>query len=582
MSTGRTAARYLASVLLAATACAVGGTSLQAQKPAARLNQYGYPEKLAPKPTTPAITAADLMTRLYQFADDSMMGREAGRVGNMKGTAYIARELKRLGVEPAGDNGTYFQNLPATGLYSIAPSSIYAGTNQLTWLKDFVVLPTQIASRKLAGAQVIFGGARGDTLNELKPGQAQGKLVVMLPAVAGPGGGRGAGGGRAGQPPRPNPLAGALGTITVDLDGVAQEAIERMTKPANPDVATARGEPLSTITIRVTSEGAAALFGGRSVKEIPVGTAGSTLDANLNYNFAPRGELARNVVGIVRGGDPRLRGQYVAIGAHNDHIGFGTKVDHDSAFAMRHAVMKGTIRGLDTIRPLTPEERGMIHINVDSLHRMRPARIDSIANGADDDGSGSMAVLEIAEAIAKAHVKPKRSTLFVWHTGEEKGLLGSAYFTAHPTVPKDSIVAQVNIDMIGRGRAEDLPGGGPDYVGVVGANRLSSDLGQMVSNVNKRQSKPLKMDDRYDQDVTKTLGGSYNNIYGRSDHFNYAKIGIPIAFFFTGLHGDYHQTTDEPQYIDYPHYSRITNYIRDLIVEIANNPKRPVVDKPMM
>jgi hypothetical protein len=445
-------------------------------------------------------------------------------------------------------------------------------------MKDFIASPTQIAPRTLSGVPVIFGGVTGDTVNYLKPGQAEGKIVVMLPAAGGGNFGRGAGGGRAGQPARPNPTAGALAIAQVNLDGVTSDALERTT---NPTAVQVRGEAPTNIALRLSTEGASALFGGRDLKTLPVGTMGSNIDAQLNYRFDYRGDYARNVVGIIRGSDPKLRGQYVAIGAHNDHIGYGQKVDHDSAFAMRHAVMKQTIRGLDTIRPLSPEERAAIHINVDSLHKIRPARLDSIANGADDDGSGSMAVLEIAEAVAKMPVKPKRSIIFVWHTGEEKGLVGSGYFTQHPTVPKDSIVAQINIDMIGRGRAEDLPGGGPDYLGVVGANRLSADLGEMVQSVNKKQPKPLKLDDRYDADVTKTLGGSYNNIYGRSDHYNYARLGIPIAFFFTGLHGDYHQTTDEPQYIDYPHYARITNYIKDLLVTVGNNPKRPAVTMPI-
>jgi hypothetical protein len=578
MSTGRTTGCKVAPVLLAAAALASGSTMLHAQTKA-RLNQYGYPEKFAPKPTTAAITSTDLMTRLYQFADDSMMGREAGQIGNNKGTAYIARELKRLGIEPAGDNGTYFQNMPATGVYSIAPSMMAAGGKQLAWLKEFIATPTQIAPKTLSGVPVIYGGVQGDTLHELKPGEATGKIVVMLPAPPNPnGGGRFGRAGRAGQPGRANPTAGALAIAMVNLDGVDAAALERM---INPPTVQVRGEAPTNMAFRLSTAGAAMLFGGRDVKDLPVGTMGSNIDAQLNYKFDWRGENARNVVGIIRGSDPKLRGEYVAIGAHNDHIGYGPKVDHDSAFAYRHAALKASFRGVDSIRPLTAEERAAIHVNVDSLHRIRPERLDSIANGADDDGSGSMAVLEIAEAIAKAPVKPKRSVIFVWHTGEEKGLIGSGYFTAHPTVPKDSIVAQINIDMIGRGRAEDLPGGGPDYLGVVGANRLSADLGNMVQSVNKKQPKPLKLDDRYDADVTRTLGSSYNNIYGRSDHYNYAKLGIPIAFFFTGLHGDYHQTTDEPQYIDYPHYTRITNYIKDLLVEVGNNPKRPAVTMPI-
>jgi Zn-dependent M28 family amino/carboxypeptidase len=158
----------------------------------------------------------------------------------------------------------------------------------------------------------------------------------------------------------------------------------------------------------------------------------------------------------------------------------------------------------------------------------------------------------------------------VWHTGEEAGLLGAAHFTRHPTVPIDSIVAQLNIDMIGRGRAEDLPGGSDDYVAVIGSMFDSKDLGETVARVNTKQPRPLALDYKMDEPIA---WAGYNNIYARSDHFRYAQQGVPIAFFFTGLHGDYHQRTDEPEWIDYPHYARITNYIRDIAVDVANGPR---------
>jgi Zn-dependent M28 family amino/carboxypeptidase len=225
-----------------------------------------------------------------------------------------------------------------------------------------------------------------------------------------------------------------------------------------------------------------------------------------------------------------------------------------------------------------------VKVNVDSLRKIRPARPDSINNGADDDGSGSMGVLEIAEAIQAMPVKPKRSILFVWHTGEEAGLVGSAYFASNPTVSIDSIVTQINIDMIGRGRAEDVIGGGDNYVGVLGANRLSSDLGRILSEVNAKRKTPIGLDSRFDDPTLGTpVNGvvhwpGYNNIYGRSDHANYANKCVPIVFFFTGLHGDYHQITDEPQYIDYPHYATITNFIKDLTVAVGNAAVRPQLD----
>jgi hypothetical protein len=311
-----------------------------------------------------------------------------------------------------------------------------------------------------------------------------------------------------------------------------------------------------------------------------VGTVGRTIAGNVAFRTerAP----AQNVVAILPGSDARLGGSYVALGAHNDHVGTSPMpVDHDSlkAFnaAARRLYMAQDPEGDETIpgeaQAALAQQRQGIRVNLDSLRALRPARRDSVFNGADDDGSGSMALLEIAENIVASREKPKRSLLFVWHTAEEKGLVGARWFVDHPTVPRDSIVAQLNIDMIGRGRAEDVATGGPSYVGIVGHRRLSTQLGDLAEAVAQAQANPIKLDFALD------ANGHPQNIYCRSDHFHYARYGIPIAFFFTGLHGDYHQLTDEPQYIDYPHYARITNYVRDLALRVANLDQRPVVDK---
>jgi len=343
--------------------------------------------------------------------------------------------------------------------------------------------------------------------------------------------------------------------------------------------------PAPTASIRLTKAAAEKLFGS-PLDRAAAGTPGKTVSANLDFEERDASDWARNVVAIVPGSDPQLKGEFVLVSAHNDHIGYSAPggvisvVDHDSLKAyndLRTALAISKRPGDLAQQPEIASELAAIHVNVDSLHRIRPPRKDSINNGADDDGSGSIAILEIAEYIAKMPVKPKRSTLFVWQTGEEAGLNGSAYFATHPTVPVDSIVADINIDMIGRGRAEDIPGGGPTYVAVVGSGFLSSDLAQVVAATNLKQKQPLSLDPKFD---LPTSWPGYNNIYGRSDHFNYARQCIPIAFFFTGLHGDYHQRTDEAQYIDYPHYSLITNYIRDVILELDNRAQRPSLDRP--
>ncbi|MHB1311494.1 MAG: M28 family peptidase [Gemmatimonadaceae bacterium] len=561
---------------------------LAAQGPS-KVNRYGNPATLAPAPTTPAISPRDLQVRLYQFADDSMQGRQIGRVGNKKGTDYIAAEVKRLGLVPAGDNGTYFQVLPYHTKQFTSHSRLTASGNPLAWEKDWVAVPGMRAPRPVANATVIFGGTAGDTTRQISAAQANGKFVVLLPGApaAGPGG---PGGFRFG-PPQPSRFAGAEAVATVDLDALspAQRAAINIptvassnapfrTRPGAPGAAQPDSLALVKAALnalqpqavfRITRAAAAALFERSSIDGIQLGATGGTATASLDFIELPT-DWARNVVAIIPGSDPVLKHEYVAIGAHNDHVGMGgTPVDKDSLKAFND--IRNRLLLANNMVNISAEARAGIRVNMDSIRKVHPkVRLDSIRNGADDDGSGSMAVLEIAEAMQAMKVKPKRSTLFVWHTGEEAGLIGSAFFTANPTVPMDSVVAQINIDMIGRGRAEDLPGGGPDYLGVVGSYMDSKDLGETVANVNKKLAKPLAFDYRYDTTLTWT---GYNNIYGRSDHFNYARAGVPIVFFFTGLHGDYHQASDEPEFIDYPHYSKITNYVRDLTVEVGNGPR---------
>jgi Zn-dependent M28 family amino/carboxypeptidase len=291
----------------------------------------------------------------------------------------------------------------------------------------------------------------------------------------------------------------------------------------------------------------------------------------------------RNVVAVLPGSDPVLRNEYVAIGAHNDHIGFNNRpVDHDS---MRVYNMIARPQGEDSPRParLTEQQVARIRTVTDSLHALHGARLDSINNGADDDGTGSVSVLEIAESFAAAKVHPKRSILFVWHAGEEKGMWGSTYFTDHPTVPRDSIVAQLNMDMVGRGAPADVTGesktgellhGGPGYLQLIGSRRLSTELGDLMERVNASGKYGFTFD--YGMDAN----GHPQNIYCRSDHYEYARYGIPIVFMTTGGHSDYHQVTDEPQYIDYTHMAEVARYVKDAATTIADLDHRIAVDKP--
>lgn len=180
--------------------------------------------------------------------------------------------------------------------------------------------------------------------------------------------------------------------------------------------------------------------------------------------------------------------------------------------------------------------------------------------------------LELAEYFAKTPAR--RSLLFVWHTAEEKGLFGSEWYTDHPGVARDSIVAQLNLDMIGRGAPTDLALGdsAAGYLQLIGSRRLSTQLGDLVEQVNASGSHGFVVDYQYD------ANGHPQRYYCRSDHYGYARYGIPVVFFSTGSHRDYHMVTDEPQYIDYPTYTRVTSLIMDVGRTIANLDQRVVVD----
>ena len=560
---------------LAVAAAASPAVAQQQSKPAAAL-----PLTLDPKPTTAAITAADLMTRVYRFADDSMRGRLAGSPEAMKGTEYIASELKRLGLQPAGEKGTYFQDVPFGSQALDSTSTIQVGGTTLKAGVDFLANGALGVAPVTGALEVIFGGQAIDTTNILSADQVRGKLLMLRPA--------------AGPPTNVQAFLASDGYKRYSEAMSAAAAVGLIAGPQIPP-AVARNAftppqavqlipdaaEISPPIIQFTQSASDALLG------MPNGNAtkgGAGTSATMDVKFALTRRPGRNVVAVLPGAEAKLRGQYVAIGAHSDHVGVRGQgaVDHDS-MRVFNAVVRP--QGADSPnRPPSADEAARIRTMLDSLRAVHGPRPDSINNGADDDASGSMGVLEIAEAFATARQKPKRSVLFVWHIGEEAGLLGSNYFTTHPTVPRDSIVAQLNVDMIGRGATDDITGQGKNgellhgrdegYVQLVGSRRLSTELGDLVEDVNTKTKAGFQFDYGLDSD------GHPQNIYCRSDHYMYARYGIPVVFFTTGGHRDYHQVTDEPQYLNYDHFRRVTQLIHDVTWRVADLDHRPLVDKP--
>ena len=528
--------------------------------------QQPLPLKYKGPMTTPAISAGDLMTRLYVYADDSMMGRRFGTEDNIRATAYIEREVRRLGLRPGGDNGTFFQNLSTYGRMLDRASTASAGGAALVVGKDLT--GNQIGNRT---GTAIYGGMRGDSVT---PEQIKGKVVVVTTPLAS--------GAAARAPILPALYAGAAAVVMVGPATLRAMAVNaRVTETPNTLVGAPVAET-SPLQLTITPRVAELLF-GKPIEQVAKGTEGGVLAANINFTAAP--VPTRNVVAILPGTDPKLKSQYVLIGAHNDHVGYNNRpADHDSLKAFAEVFL---IQGADS-RPSPdalkdPVKWAMVNGKIAAARRIRTApRADSIYNGADDDGSGSVTVLEVAEAFAKGVIKPKRSVIFIWQTGEESGMIGSGYFVDHPTVPRDSIVAAVNMDMVGRGFASDVTGstkaggliyGGAGYLQLVGSRRLSKEYGDLVESVNTDKKHGFTFDYEIDAD------GHPQNIYCRSDHWSYAKYGIPVVFFTTGGHSDYHQVTDEPQYINYGHMADVAKLSFDVVLRAANLDHRVKLDK---
>jgi hypothetical protein len=544
----------------ALAALAVLSTSLQAQ----------LPLKHPPAPTVSAITAADLMTRLYLFADDSMLGREAGTMASLKGTDYIARELARLGLEPGGDNGGWFQDIPLERTGPDPSPRLSVGDRAFSYGADFLIFPPAAqlgglgARFEAANVPIVYGGRLGDPAL-IAPEAAAGKLILFQPAD-GPGGWQFWA--RFG-PQQWARFAGARGFIIAALETVPDPVRGFLTGAviSLPDTSALAGK----YPVMFVSRSVAEALMGAPLTGLFAGTEGPRVTAVGGFIRGPSEAPGRNVVAIIRGSDPALRHQYVAFGAHNDHDGIRTPaVDHDSVRAFSTVVRPEGAEDGDKVA--TPEQLVTVRAVLDSLRQLRPARLDSVMNGADDDGSGSMALLELAEFFAKNPAR--RSLLFVWHTAEEKGLFGSEWYTDRPSVARDSIVAQLNMDMIGRGAPTDLALGdsAASYLQLIGSRRLSTQLGDLVEQVNASGRHGFVFDYQYD------ANGHPQQYYCRSDHYSYARYGIPVVFFSTGSHRDYHMVTDEPQYIDYSKYARVTSLIMDVGRTIANLDQRVVVD----
>ncbi|HEV8229158.1 MAG TPA: hypothetical protein VGQ86_04290, partial [Candidatus Limnocylindria bacterium] len=324
--------------------------------------QSAPPLKYAPKATTAAITAGDLMSRLYIFADDSMKGRETGTRGHVVSTAYIARELRRMGLQPAGDNGTFFQDVPLVNRpFDPTKSTIAVEGVALIPGVDFIPQQFRGLPRTFDGAQVIYGGTYGDTAGLPSVDQLRGKVVVFA-------------GGRPGfTPPAFNTaFSGAAALVRASGARLPAAQVRSATWPTANMLMRGASQTDAPLTILATDRAVEILL-GTPLAQATVGVPGKTVRGSIA--FAEAAAPARNVVAVLRGRDPKRRNTYVAIGAHSDHIGIlpGDALDHDSLHVYneaRFAIVGMVPRG---VQPTGAQRARVdsIRVDVDSLHRSR-------------------------------------------------------------------------------------------------------------------------------------------------------------------------------------------------------------------
>ncbi|HEU5040267.1 MAG TPA: M20/M25/M40 family metallo-hydrolase [Gemmatimonadales bacterium] len=487
-------------------------TLLVAAAPAAAQAPAGAEATRTPVARAAAtITAADVAHRIGVIADDSMQGRDTPSRGLDLTAQYVADQFRRFGLTPGGEDGTWFQRYNVSRRQLLLGESrvvFRAGSTTATARLDRSARYTrgEVPEQPIEGPAVLVGGALTPDGVERMP--LEGKVVLYAPNP-------GADGFNGVQVERAIRLLNPKAVVLVSpLDSAAFAARLPRSMPPRTGIELKLVSPpflevTESVLPAVLRASRVNLEETRAARQ-PVLRELAGLSVRLELKDSVLSRLtAPNTVGVLEGTDPVLKREYLVYSAHMDHIG------------------------------------------------ITPGRPDSINNGADDDASGTVGVVELAEAFSRPGARPKRSIVFLTVSGEEKGLWGSRYFSEHPTVPLDRVVADLNIDMIGRNW--------PDTIVAIGKEH--SDLGTTLERVNARHPElgMTAIDDRWPEE----------RFYFRSDHYNFARKGVPILFFFNGVHPDYHEVTDSPEKIDSEKESRILKLLFHLGQEIANAPRRP-------
>jgi len=479
-----------------------------------------------------SITSDDIMRHLRYLADDALEGRDTGEPGNEAAADYIAQRFRELGLRPVGDQGGFFQEFqvnlnPKAGAGAKFVSHVGGKESVHELKKDYALFDN--ATLSAASGQLVFAGygisSGKHDYDDYAGLEVEGKVVLILRRAPRYGAKDAV---FKGNPPveatflqklKTAQKHGAAAILLADASDkrkpVAQESRNGV-KPVG--MGSRQGPPYAFIDFELADswmkshgEDLAKIVAAIDEDLKPRSRPLDKIRIELTSDIRREKVATRNVVGLLEGSDPELRNEIVVVGGHLDHVGYGPG----------------------------GENRG----NPKLIH-----------NGADDNASGTSAVLELAESFALHSAWPKRSLLFINFNAEERGLLGSRHYADHPLLPLTNTVAMINLDMVGRGAS------GLD-VGGVGT---SPDFKSMVESMAKD----------FNFKFATTPGGR-----GASDHTSFYNKNIPVLFFFTGKHADYHKPSDEWQKINQPEIQSVTRMAWRVIEQLSNAPERPKFTK---
>ncbi len=485
------------------------------------------------------VDTTQLKAHLNIIASDAFEGRETGRKGQKMAADYIQKEFRKLKLKPGNDT-SFLQNYPLV-VRKLGNIDLSVNGTPYVYRKDFYTVPQpEFHDQTFEAEEVYFigYGIKDSSMkyNDYKKApDLKGKVVIIYPGEPKDKGGNFLKTGTkeesswTGNPAEKINAAKEAGAKMVLFITTADPAALKKAGRGNGEkmaLATKMPEKGEMLVFHISKEMGAKILGvdpEEQIKKMESNSKSKLLKVEVKLKVEVHrdepGYSGDNVIGILEGSSKPK--EYVFVTAHYDHLG---------------------IQG------------GLIY------------------NGADDDGSGTVSVLTLAKAFAKAKAEghgPERSIVFMTVSGEEKGLLGSGWYVAHPTIPLDLIECDLNIDMIGR--VDEQHTNDRNYVYIIGSDKLSSELHAISEQANATYSK-LKLDYTYN-DVNDP-----NRFYYRSDHYNFAKNNIPVIFYFNGTHADYHQATDKVEKIEFDLMEKRARLVFYTLWDLANRSGRIVVD----